>query len=118
MSFVLLDRGGGRVLTASLSALQGADEDALRRELPALVAMASRTQHTFSYTIAVLRRLARREGVVDDADADADKSRVGDDWQQRAAIAAAAARLARELEQRAEHRSVARQLATTTTRSR
>lgn len=81
------------MLIASLSALQNADEDALNEALPGLVAMTCRTQHTYAYALAVLRRVV---SMTDEAG----------NVIVRPAVAAAAARLARELEQRAEHRFI------------
>ncbi len=90
---------------ASLTALQNADDDALQAALPGLVAMAARTQHTFAYTLAVLRRLAAAPGN-DDDDNNNNNDEGGGGGRVRAsqALAAAAARVARELEQRAEQR--------------
>jgi hypothetical protein len=101
----------GSVLMASLSALEHADDDALHAALPGLVAMAARTQHTFAYTLAVLRRVASA------LDTDADDALLLRDGSARA-VAAGAARLARELEQRAEHRCVTCQYISLISRAR
>jgi negative elongation factor C/D len=79
-----------RVLGTALAELCGQHETQFAAAADQIAVMADRTQHTFAYTIAVLRRLAMSESPE---------------------VAAVAARVAREAELRAGQRSAATQLA-------
>jgi negative elongation factor C/D len=79
-----------RVLATSLIELGGMGDAQFAGAIEQLAAMTDRTQHTFAYSLAVLRRLAASPQVE---------------------VALAASRVAREIELRADQRAAATQLA-------